>query len=336
MGSFVSSPDQADDFTLDEPLPEPLPKAEDIEVQYVDTRPDEEKNYEISTVDENGTKWTRDDKQKYGKNVRERISKMDYRIHQTERERDQAVRERQALEEHARGLASQVEELRGREKQWGDVAVSATRSQIDNQITAVKQEIAAMLQSAHPDVTKVVDAQERLGTLTAQRMQMQSYASAPRESAPAPSNVSAAQGPPQMPTYQSDRERWLAVNPWFGKELDKTQRLIAIEQKLVQNGVIMGSRAYWDAIEKAKGMIMTPANGKGPGVPAGSPLSQTRPIVTGSSAAAAPGSNGATTTGGRKVVQLTQDERRAAARMNVSEQEWALEKLKRQEKMRNA
>jgi hypothetical protein len=335
MGTFVSSPNQSDqDFTLEDDLPlTPQPKPEDIEIQYVDSRTPEEKQYEVNTVDEGATRWDREDKKQYGKNVRDRLSKMDYRIHQAERERDAAARERDALTQHAQQLAAKVQELESREKKWGDVALDATRNQVDGQITAVKQEIAQLLQSPHPDVTKVVDSQERLATLTAQRMQVSSMAAAPeRVDTPPPAPPA---GPLKVPTYEADRERWLVVNPWFGKELEKTQRLIDIEQRLVRDGVVMGSRAYWEAIERAKGFVMqSSGQGSGPSRTGSPSQSQTRTVVTGSSGAAPPSSNGATTTGGRRVVQLTQDERRAAARMGVSEQDWALEKLKREEKQR--
>jgi hypothetical protein len=337
MSSFVPNVEN-DDLSLDEPLPlNPPAKPEDIQIEYVDNRPETEQRYEVNTVDPNATNWTPEDKRKYGKNVRQRMGQMDYRIHQAEREREQAVRERQAIEEHARGLSRQLQELKAREQQWGDVAVDATRQQVEQQITSVKSDIARMLQSPNPDVTKVVDAQERLSTLAAQRAQV-SQLTRPAVQAPAAAAPSqqGAQGPPAHPNYNFDRDRWLAVNPWFGKDVDKTQRLVAIEQQLVQNGVLMGSRAYWDAVERAKQMVMNNTNGQGP-QQAGSPSqrSQTRPVVNGSSQGGAPGAQGNTvSTGGRRVVQLSQDERRAAARMGVSEQEWAMEKLKRQEKQR--
>jgi hypothetical protein len=332
------APPLDDDFSLDDsPVVQTMPdvKPEDIDIEYVDNRPEGERQYETNTVDESKTRWTPDDKKGYGKNVRGRISQMDYKIHQTERERDQAIRERQALEEHAKGLQTQLADLKTREQKWGTMAYDATKARVENEIAATKKDIEQLLTSANPDVSKVVNAQEKLSTLAAQRAQV-SQMGPPTAAPPAQGqpNGAPAQGPLIHPNYQMDRERWIVVNPWFGKDLDKTQKLIRIEQELVKNGVIMGSRAYWDAIDRAKNVLQTPANGQGPGTnPAGSPSQgQTRTVVSGSSGRTPTGQP--ITTGARRVVQLSQDERRAAARMGVSEQEWAAEKAKREDKQR--
>lgn len=325
-------PDLDDDMSLDAPsdgppIAPPVPDVnpDDIQIEYVDSRPDEERQYEVNTVDDQQTRWGPQDKKQYGKNVRQRLGKMDYRIHQAERERDQAIRERQALEQHMRGMQSQLEDLRSRERELGSVALDATKNRVENDITATKQEIERLLKDPNPDATKVVDAQERLSQLVTQRAQVSQIANTSQ--APAQQSQQSQQ-PFVAPTYQMDRERWLVVNPWFGKDLEKTREIVKIEQHLVSTGVIMGSRAYWDAIERAKGRIMSQSNGQGNG----SPQNQTRSVVTGSTGRAPAGQP--MSTGNRRVVQLSQDERRAAARLGVSEQEWAAEKAKREDKQR--
>lgn len=333
----MNTADLDDDISLDRdpdgpPIIPTVPDvpADQIEIQYVDGRPEEEKRYEANTVNEQQTRWTPEDKKKYGKNVRQRMGQMDYRIHQAERERDQALRERQAIEEHARTLAQQIEDLRHRETELGGVALDATKLRVENEITATKQDIARILQDPNPDAAKLVDAQERLSTLVAQRSQVSQLAPPPKASPASPPSNGTTAPPLVAPTYEGDRQRWLAVNPWFGKDLEKTKRIVAIDQRLVGDGVIMGSRAYWNAIEGAKRQIEQ-SNGN---QRAGSPYeNQTRSVVTGS-VGRAPATSGAISTGNRRVVQLTQDERRAAARLGVSEQEWAEQKAKREDKLR--
>jgi hypothetical protein len=283
------------DFELKTPLPQPEVKPDDIEIVHT-------AGPEPEPPKPDGAPRRAD----------RRIAQKHYESETAKRERDGAYR---AAETYRQRL-QQMEEANAQLRQLATAAVGAN---LDAEISKAEQEVTNALRGNAPE--KVTELTGKLMELKAKKVQFQNGSTQYQVPPPTPAaQPTPAYTPyPETPDYAVQREQWRQQNAhWFavapdGQPLnEQTKRILQFETNLVRSGVVRGSSAYWRAIQG----VMAPVRGTG-----------TPTAVVGSSYSAA-GNGTQKPAAGRKVVELSEEERRAAAHLGVSEKDYALEKYK--------
>jgi hypothetical protein len=255
----------------------------------------------------------------------------DFRIRQKHWEKSEADRLAEAARRERDGALQAAETFRQRAQQLEQtnlqlrqLATAAVGANLDAEITKAEQDYTAALKGNSPE--KVTELNSKLAELKAKKVAFQNGA-AQYQQPPAPAqpeaNGAGVPAPPsaplypEAPGYAQQREAWRQQNAdWFGVSSagqplnEASRKILQVEQNVVRSGVVRGSSAYWRVIHGAVAQI------RGTGAST---------AVMGSSRSAA-GNGAQKSPAGRKQVELSEDERRAAARLGVPEKDYALEK----------
>ena len=287
-----------------------MPEETDIEVGDSDESsvdvtisPDGEAEEEISSKDDQG-----EELEEYSTGVKSRIDKLTKRFREEERQKQTAVEFAESVKKENDALKTRIGALdKGYQEQFGD--------RVSSQLDSVKKN----LKEAHEtgDVDKIVDSQEALAALTAEKGRLRSAQQRTAEQAPAstPPPEQAAAPPVQQPPAKADpkAEAWASDNDWFGQDEVMTYAAFGVHRRLIEDeGFDPQSDEYYSELDKRLVDEFPKKLGKRIKVNGGS-----------KKVASAEASASRNKTSGRKTVRLTPSQVAIAKRLNVPLEEYA-------------
>jgi len=218
--------------------------APEIEIEIEDDTPEEDRGRTPMPA-ELVTELEQDELESYDDNVKTRLKQMRKVWHDERREKEAALREQQ----EALNFAQRLLEENKRIKNILTVGEKEYATSIQNvasmELEVAKKEYKDAFESGDSD--RVLEAQQNLQTANMKVMQAQNFKLPPlqqeeTEVQPETNQVSEVSDPKLI--------AWRKRNTWFGQDDEMTALAFGLHNKLQRSGVVPGSDAYWDALDK--------------------------------------------------------------------------------------
>ena len=232
--------------TLEKP-PKAEPEAE-IEVEIVDDTPPEDRG---RTPSEPPKDVTDEELKDYSEKVQQRIKHFSKGYHDERRAKEQALREREALEEYTKRLMEENKTLKGNYAQSQTVLVSQAKKTVEGQLAMAKKQYREAYEAGDPDA--IIEAQTALNNAQIRMDRLNTYKpkKKPADTSlqEAPTVVQQEQRTPSQQVQRDEKaEQWRDDNPWFGSDDEMTAFALGLHNKLINEGVDPRSNTYYERI----------------------------------------------------------------------------------------
>jgi len=224
-------------------------KAEDeFEIEVVDDTPEKDRNKKASAPPE---EVTDEELQNYSDKVKKRIQHFSKGFHDERRAKEQALREREALEQYARQLLEENRGLKGSVDKGHNALIESAKKQVQGELQAAKHKYREAYEAGNTDA--ILDAQE---ALNAAQIRIDKVASLKPRDASDTATLQTADKTVQQrqtaPTAQAARderaEAWRAENTWWGSDDEMTAHALGYHSTLVKDGLNPRSDEYYAKI----------------------------------------------------------------------------------------
>lgn len=219
-------------------------KAPEIDFEIEDDTPEEDRGRE-PLPKEIVQELENDELEDYSEKVRVRLKQMKKVYHDERREKDQALRERQAAEDLARRILEENKRLKTQLSDGERYYLQTYQSAVELELDAAKRAYREAYDAG--DTDKVLDAQERLNSAQMKLQKAKEYVPSLQYD---PNEV---QTVPEVPVARPDPRAvaWQERNTWFGQDEEMTSLALGLHQKLVKQ---YGERytstdEYWQKID---------------------------------------------------------------------------------------
>ncbi|MDB4297980.1 hypothetical protein N9909_00035 [bacterium] len=220
-------------------------KAGDVEIEIEDDTPEADRGRKASPPPE---EVTNEELENYSEKVKNRIKHFSKGYHDERRAKEEAQREREALETYAKNLMAENEKLKGTVDQSHNSLIESAKRQVQNEITVAQRQYREAYESGEPDA--ILEAQTALNTAQIRLDKVnglkpkQIQALQPQET-PVQTQVDVPR-----PQVQKDEkaETWRDYNPWFGSDDEMTAFALGLHNKLTKDGVDPQSDTYYEKI----------------------------------------------------------------------------------------
>jgi hypothetical protein len=234
--------------TIEKPAAkEKVIKAGEVEIEVVDDVPPEDRGRKPSEPPE---EVTNEELENYSEKVKNRIKHFSKGYHDERRAKEAAEREREALEQYARKLVDENQQLKSKTDQSHNALIQSARKQVEAELNMAKRQYRQAYESGEPDA--VLEAQTMLN---AAQIRMERVSGLkPKETAeqqtalqPEQNTVQSQQLAPE-PQRDVKAESWRNENPWFGADDEMTAFALGLHNKLTKEGADPRSDEYYEKI----------------------------------------------------------------------------------------
>jgi hypothetical protein len=222
---------------------------DDFEIEVVDDLPEEHRGRPRTAEDADLASSDVDDDElkSYSEGVQKRIKRMTWEKKEEERRRIEA----QNLQEEALRYAQQVkqenERLRKTLEEGESVLVGQAKGRVQAELDKAKAAYKAAYESGDSDA--LIEAQERLSALQAEKARYDAYRPVQRQQQPQQPQYASPQPQPRRPDQRA--LEWAQKNPWFEKDPEMTGYAYGLHEKLVKSGVDPRTEEYYNQIDRA-------------------------------------------------------------------------------------
>ncbi len=233
-------------------------QAGEMEIEVEDDTPPEDRGKTASPPED----ITEEELQTYGKKVQKRLKALSKTYHDERRAKETAMRERQALEQYAKQLVEENQQLKGKTNQSHNALIESARKQVESELIVAQQKYREAYQSGEPDA--VLEAQQGLNAAQIRAEKVNSLKPKPvsedtetslqttPNTVQQPAQQPIQQAQPQQIESDSKAEAWRDENPWFGNgpesDTEMTGFAVGVHDKLTKNGVDPRSDEYYEHI----------------------------------------------------------------------------------------
>ena len=220
-------------------------KAGEVEIEVEDDTPEADRGRKASPPPE---EVTNEELENYSEKVKTRIKHFSKGYHDERRAKEEAQREREALETYAKNLIAENNKLKGSVDQSHNTLIESAKKQVAGEIALAQRQYREAYESGEPD--KVLEAQTALNTaqIRAEKVNglkpKQIQALQPQET-PVQTQVSA---PPPQVQRDEKADSWRDDNAWFGSDDEMTAFALGLHNKLTKDGVDPQSDTYYEKI----------------------------------------------------------------------------------------
>ena len=204
------------------------PKAQESQVDFEieDDTPEEDRGREPlpkHIVEE----LEQDELEDYSEKVKIRLKQMKKVYHDERRDKDQALRERQAAEELAKRLLEENRALKGKLSEGEKHYLQTYQSAVELEMDAAKRAYREAYDAG--DTDKILEAQERLNTAQFKLQKAKDYVPSLQY------EKDEVQTSPEVPVARPDPRAvaWQERNTWFGQDEEMTSLALGLHQKLL-------------------------------------------------------------------------------------------------------
>ena len=219
-------------------------KQDEVDFEIEDDTPEEDRGRE-PLPKEIVQELENDELEDYSEKVKIRLKQMKKVYHDERREKDQALRERQAAEDLARRMLEENRSLKGKLSDGERYYLQTYQSAVELEIDAAKRAYREAYDAG--DTERILDAQTRLSDAQYKLQKVKEYVPTLQYD---PNEV---QHVPEVPVARPDPRAvaWQERNTWFGQDEEMTSLALGLHQKLVKQ---YGDRytstdEYWQKID---------------------------------------------------------------------------------------
>jgi len=235
----------------DKPVAKKAIEEHELEIEVVDDTPEADRNRKRSDPPEDVTD---EELEVYSEKVRNRIKHFSKGYHDERREKEQAQREKNELENLARNLLADNQKLKGNMGKSQEALYRQAKRQIESDLITAKREYRDAYDAG--DGEKLLKAQESLTTATirADKLKQIKIPTGQEGEGDVQTTVEArpqarqpAARPPQLdPKVKS----WAEENTWFGQDKGMTAFALGYHNELVEDlGIDPASDEYYAQID---------------------------------------------------------------------------------------
>jgi hypothetical protein len=224
-------------------------KAGDVEIEIEDDTPEADRGRKASPPPE---EVTNEELENYSEKVKNRIKHFSKGYHDERRAKEEAYREREALETYAKNLIAENNKLKGSVDQSHNSLIQAVKKQVEGELSMAKTQYRQAYESGEPDA--IVEAQTALNTAQIRREKVNGLkpklvtrgeTSLQSTTTPVQTQVSA---PPPQVQRDEKADSWRDDNAWFGSDDEMTAFALGLHNKLTKEGVDPQSDTYYEKI----------------------------------------------------------------------------------------
>ena len=226
----------------------------ELEIDIVDDTPPEDRDRPKKKAEKELEASEDDEVSSYGENVQKRIKQIKYEYHEERRAKEEAQRIREEAVSYAQKLQEENNRLRKTLDEGENTLVEQAKTRVEAQINNAKAAYKEAYETGDPD--KIVDAQEQLSALQAEKIKVNSYKPQKRQ-AETPVPQTPAEQPVQQPQVQLDdrTKQWASENQWFGQDEEMTGFAFGVHERLKKNGIDPANpqrvEEYYSAVDEA-------------------------------------------------------------------------------------
>ena len=190
----------------------------------------------------------------YGEKVRERLKTLSKTYHDERRAKEAVQREREALEQYAKKLVEENQQLKDQSSQSHNALIESAKKQVESELAVAQQKYRQAYESGETDA--IIEAQQALNTaqiradkVSGLKPKRVTTTEADTALQPEQNNVQSQEltAPPQ-PQVDQKAEAWRDENPWFGSDDEMTAFALGLHTKLTKEGVDPRSDEYYEKI----------------------------------------------------------------------------------------
>ena len=263
----------------------------------------------------------KDELEEYSDNVKIKLKQMKKVWHDERREKESALRERQAAETLAQRMLAENKQLKSKLTEGEASFISTYKGAASLELEAAKRAYKEAYDLGDSDM--LMDAQQKLADANYKLRRAEEYVPSRQEE----ENAVNSEPEVQVPRPDQRSIEWQKHNDWFGKDEEMTSLALGLHQKLVkQHGTSYPSTdEYWTKVDETM-------RKRFPDYFEEEPQEKTQPTnrqrTERSSTVVAPASR---STASKKVV-LKQSELNLAKRLGLTAEAYAREKMKMEAK----
>tara|TARA_B100000508_G_C11447790_1_gene272357 strand:- start:101 stop:1078 length:978 start_codon:yes stop_codon:yes gene_type:complete len=287
-----------------------------FEIEVVDDTPEQDKGKPRRSENAEPQVPSDDEVEKYSEGVQKRIKQLKFEYHEERRLKEEASRLQEEALKYAEQIKNENEKLRKTLDEGEGVLVNQAKGRVAAEIDKAKIAYKAAYESGDPDA--LVDAQEKLSALQAEKLKYESFKPQPRQQQTPPPQSQYQQQTPQPPRPDDRALEWAKNNDWFEKDPEMTGYAYGLHEKLVKSGIDPRSDQYYSEIDDAVRRVFPDKFDDGTTIEESAPQRQTGNVV-------APAARS-----GKKPrkVQLTSTQVSLAKRLGLSNEQYAAQLMK--------
>lgn len=220
--------------------------ADDFEIEVVSDTPAADRDKKPSAPPD---EVTDEELENYSDKVKKRIQHFSKGYHDERRAKEQALREREALEQYTRQLMQENQTLKGSVDKGHNALIESAKKQVQSEVEAARRKYKEAYESGDTDA--IIAAQEALNTVQIRMDKVNNLK--PRDPEALQAKPNPVQQRPTTPAPQpvskdEKAETWRAENSWFGSDDEMTAYALGYHSKLVKDGVDPRSDDYYEKI----------------------------------------------------------------------------------------
>ena len=224
-------------------------EAGEVEIEVENDVPPEDRGRKPSGPPE---EVTNEELENYSDKVKNRIKHFSKGYHDERRAKEEALREREALEQYAKQSVEENQQLKSKTNENHNALIESAKKQVESELAMAQQKYRQAYESGEPDA--VLEAQtllntaqirmERVNGLKPKQVEEQQTALQPQQN-----TVQSQQlAPQQQPQRDVKAEAWRDENPWFGSDDEMTAFALGLHNKLTKEGADPRSDEYYEKI----------------------------------------------------------------------------------------
>lgn len=217
-------------------------KAGDIEIEVEDDTPLEDRGRKPSKPPE---EVSDEELESYSEKVKARINRFNKGYHDERRAKEQALREREALESYARQLVEENNKLKGTVNTSQTLLVAQAKKVVAAEMEDAKRKYREAYEAG--DSEAIANAQESITTAKIRADRVDNYRPVALQTKE--TDVQMPQQPNvSKPVRDETADAWAENNPWFGSDDEMTGHALGLDAKLKKEGVDPRSDRYYEII----------------------------------------------------------------------------------------
>jgi hypothetical protein len=221
---------------------------DDIEVDIVDDTPPQDRDRK-PLPKEIVEEIEKDDLTDYSERVKERMAQLRKVYHDERREKEAAAREREEAIRFAQAIQEENRKLKSNLSSGEQTYIQAVTTAAEKDLDIAKRDYREAYDAGNTDA--IIDAQQRMNEAQYKLTQAQSYRPQYEKALQEPETpVYIQPDRPQVPKPDRKALAWQDKNSWFGSDEEMTSLALGLHEKLVRAGTDPTSDEYYETIDK--------------------------------------------------------------------------------------
>jgi hypothetical protein len=221
----------------------------EVEVEIVDDTPEEDRGRQPmpkNIVED----LERDELEEYDEGVKQKIKQLKKVWHDERRAKDQIAREHEEALEAAKKLFEENKRIKAAMAVGEREYINTSKAAAAMEVEYAKREYREAYESG--DTDGVIAAQEKLQFANLKLLRANNLKETPLQEPEDIVQQHREEQPVQHRPVQPDQkaQAWQERNRWFGQDEEMTAAALGLHQKLVNNGVEVGSDEYYSTLDK--------------------------------------------------------------------------------------